>query len=143
MFDHNPITSVNGAIWSLPYAVAAYFAVLVLGLASTSRREVYAGLLVAGLVLVRLQSGGTIALTARLGPLDSKWIIWLGSWFLAGAALYSWRQHLRDRRVVGAAAAVALAGALLGETALFISGVSTLVIALCMTTPSIATSIRR
>jgi peptidoglycan/LPS O-acetylase OafA/YrhL len=112
VFRHQPLSGVNGSLWTLPFEVLAYVALLGLAVSRLLRRWVLAVLLVAGLVLYQE------SVARRAWPLavhvNGLWLydfVRLEVWFVAGALL----ALLKDR-VVGrhALAAVAVVVAALG-----------------------------
>jgi peptidoglycan/LPS O-acetylase OafA/YrhL len=97
VFEGNPYPgAVNGSLWTLPYEMLAYGALLLLGLAGAFR---WKGLLVAAAcgVFAVFQAGvggSTLDLGGHMLGLDVYFLVWFGTWFLAGALIYAfglWR----------------------------------------------------
>ncbi|HVN51022.1 MAG TPA: acyltransferase, partial [Acidimicrobiales bacterium] len=112
VFRHQPLSGVNGSLWTLPYEVLAYVALLGLAVSRLLRAWVLALLLVVGLVFYEH------SVAYRAWPLavhvNGLWLydfVRLEVWFVAGALL-----ALLKGRVVGnhLLAAVAFAAAGLG-----------------------------
>ena len=112
VFRHQPLSGVNGSLWTLPFEVLAYVALLGLALSRLLRAWVLALLLAIGLVFY------DHSVAHRAWPLDvhvdGLWLydlVRLEVWFAAGALL----ALLKDR-VIGrhALAAVALVVAVVG-----------------------------
>lgn len=100
VFESNPLpAAVNGSLWTLPVEAAAYVLVAVLGmLALLHRRALMAVLL--GLFLVAAAPGVDIASHLPQGADDTTAtgnlgvVIHLIGAFVAGAALFAWRERI-------------------------------------------------
>ncbi len=112
VFRHQPLNGINGSLWTLPYEVGAYLALLVLGVTRMLRWWVLAALTVFALALYHLGiSNKTISLWDSWNGLVVQNLVRLGVWFVLGALLCEAR-HLVVRR--HRVAAVAVVAALVG-----------------------------
>jgi peptidoglycan/LPS O-acetylase OafA/YrhL len=108
VFRHQPLNGVNGSLWTLPFEVLAYLALLGLAVSRLLRRWVLAVLLVVGLVFYEH------SVAYRSWPLDvhvnGLWLydfVRLEVWFVAGALLALLKDRVVRRHALGALAAVA------------------------------------
>jgi peptidoglycan/LPS O-acetylase OafA/YrhL len=109
VFRHQPLNGVNGSLWTLPYEIGAYLALLALGLLRLVRWWLLAALLALGLILY------DTSVANRILPMHQHWNgLWLnnavrlGVWFVAGV-LIAQVSHLVIRRHLVALAALVLA----------------------------------
>ena len=131
VFEHQPDHAVNGSLWTLPYEVLAYVGVLVLGLVGLMRkRAVVLAMFVVALALFRLDvASHRLHFHADIGGMTFALFLGLGMWFLAGTALYLYRDRVPWSVPVAAVALlVTTVGAVVGEAVLFVCGFSYLVV---------------
>jgi peptidoglycan/LPS O-acetylase OafA/YrhL len=133
VFARNPYgVAVNGSLWTLPYEVLAYVAVLLLGLLGLlRRRELVLGLAVAFAYLhILVVDTHTVEPFFRFS-FDLSQLAQLGLSFFVGAACFAYFDDLSARRLrcTGVAVAAVLIGAMVGLLVLVSIGVAGLVIA--------------
>ena len=123
VFESNPFArAVNGSLWTIRYELAMYVLLSALSWAVRGRRWVYpvTALVLAGLWPLARWAGWDAALEAGGGPLAEvfRWgdFCGFGVPFFAGSTLAAYA--VRPRRWMAAAALLALAGALLLDSAL-------------------------
>jgi peptidoglycan/LPS O-acetylase OafA/YrhL len=120
---------VNGSLWTLPYEVVAYIALLALGLVGGPQRR---WVLVAGAaaLCVVFQAGiddASLDLTGRPLGLDVYYLVWFGTWFFAGVVLKTMDLGGSGHLAVAASVGVVI-GALAGEPLLFNLSAATVVV---------------
>lgn len=144
VFFDNPYPAVtNGSLWSLPYEVLAYLAVLVIGFITSARRVVYPALALISLVLVALVNAGVWIPEFHIGPINPNVMVWLSACFFVGASLSFHREWL-GRPVVAAVAVAAMALSILtDQPLLFIPGFAVAIIMLGMTSSRAARFVAR
>jgi len=131
VFTSQPNPAVNGSLWTLPYEVLAYVALLVLGAMGLAKKPmVFLGLTVVVLLAVRVAiQTRTIDLDVAANGINVLAALNLGAWFLTGACLYLFRETLRWTTPIAVGAiVVAAVGFVLDESLLVIPTVSYLLI---------------
>jgi len=131
VFTSQPVSAVNGSLWTLPYEILAYAALLVLGLIGILKRPIIVlGLTVAALGAVRLAiQTRTIDLDTAANGINLIAAVNLGAWFLTGVCLFLFRDSLRWTNPIGVVAAVVVGvGIVFGESLLVIPAASYLLI---------------
>jgi peptidoglycan/LPS O-acetylase OafA/YrhL len=105
VFRHQPLRGVNGSLWTLPYEVLAYLALLVLATSRLLRAWVLAALLAVGLVFYDMSvAHRTVALAVHIDGLWLYDLVRLQVWFVAGALLAFLKDRVTDRHLVAAVA---------------------------------------
>ena len=115
VFDGNPLTSVNGALWTLPLELEAYLAVAVLGIRGAFRRTRVVAAVAGAFLILNLPlgpDGGALVTTWVSTSMAGHIVNRLAAFFVA-ALLYV----LRDRGVVRGPVAAVLAVAWLAAVA--------------------------
>jgi peptidoglycan/LPS O-acetylase OafA/YrhL len=131
VFETLPHHAVNGSLWTLPYEVLAYIGVLVLGLVGLmSKRIVVLGMFVAAFVLFRLDvASHQLHINVDVGGMTFALLLGLGTWFLAGATLFLYRDRVPwSYPVAGVALVATVVGGVIGEAVLFLGGFAYLVV---------------
>jgi peptidoglycan/LPS O-acetylase OafA/YrhL len=131
VFTTLPRHAVNGSLWTLPYEVLAYIGVLLLGVIGLMRkRAVVLAMFVVALVVFRLDvASHRLNINVDVGGMTFALLLGLGTWFLAGATLYLYRDRLPWNYPVAAVAlAATVLGASVGESVLFFVGFAYLVV---------------
>lgn len=135
VFDQNPLPhAVNGSLWSLPYEIKCYAALLVLGLLPLSLRvkSVVAVCMLAGIALARPESAFSTPFQKFVGLdlFDCK----LGLSFALGCAFAAWKSAVKPSWIWGAGLATLAALLPVGKVALllWISGVCVLALWLAL-----------
>lgn len=131
VFGTLPHHAVNGSLWTLPYEVLAYIGVLLLGLVGLmSKRAVVLTMFIVALIVFRLDvASHRLHMNIDVGGMTFALLLGLGTWFLAGATLYLYRDRLPwSYSVAAGALAATVLGAATGEAVLFFVGFSYLVV---------------
>jgi peptidoglycan/LPS O-acetylase OafA/YrhL len=131
VFETLPHRAVNGSLWTLPYEVLAYVGVLLLGYVGLmKKRAVVLTMFVVALVLFRLDvASHQLHVNADVGGMTFALLLGLGMWFLAGAAMYVFRDRVPwSLPVATVALGLAVLGAVAGEALLFVAGFAYLVV---------------
>jgi len=131
VFETLPHKAVNGSLWTLPYEVLAYVGVLVLGVVGLMRKRVVVlAMFVAVFLLFRLDvASHWLHVNADVGGMTLALFLGLGTWFLAGATLFLYRDRVPWKLPLAAVAlTLTVAGAAIGEALLFMAGFSYLVV---------------
>jgi peptidoglycan/LPS O-acetylase OafA/YrhL len=110
VFRHQPLSGVNGSLWTLPFEVLAYLALLLLATSRLLRPWVLAALLVVGLVFYDLSvAHRTVPLAVHINGLWLSDFVRLEVWFVAGALLAFMKDRVTGRHLPAAAALVVAA----------------------------------
>ena len=110
VFDHQPLSGVNGSFWTLPYEIGAYLGLLALGTARLLRWWVLGVLLVVGLFFYDTSvANRTLVMHQHWNGLWLNNAVRLGVWFVAGV-LIAHVAHLVVRRHLVALGALVVAG---------------------------------
>ena len=106
VFRHQPLSGVNGSLWTLPYEIGAYLGLLLLGMLRLVRWWLLAAVLAVGLVFYDTSvANPTILLHQHWNGLWLNNVVRLGVWFVAGV-LIAEVSHLVVRRHLVALAAL-------------------------------------
>jgi peptidoglycan/LPS O-acetylase OafA/YrhL len=109
VFDHQPLSGVNGSFWTLPYEIGAYLALLLLGMLRLVRWWLLAAVLAVGLFFYNTSvANPTIIMHQHWNGLWLNNAVRLGVWFVAGV-LIAEVSHLVVRRHLVASCMLALA----------------------------------
>lgn len=106
VFTGQPLSAVNGSIWTLCYEVSLYLLVPLLGLLLLRRRRVLGGLVVVG--LAALPWDHLPPAIPGLEGLNSGILAVFARYFLAGALLFAFRDRVPRRWWLATAALLAL-----------------------------------
>jgi peptidoglycan/LPS O-acetylase OafA/YrhL len=107
VFRHQPLSGVNGSLWTLPFEVLAYVGLLLLAVSRLLRTWVLAVLLAVGLVLYNLSvAHRTLPLAVHIDGLWLSDLVRLQVWFVAGALLALLKDRVVGNHVVAAIALV-------------------------------------
>ena len=88
VFRHQPLNGVNGSLWTLPYEIGAYLALLVLGMLRLVRWWLLAGVLAVGLFFYNTSvANPTIIMRQHWNGLWLNNVLRLGVWFVAGVLI--------------------------------------------------------
>jgi peptidoglycan/LPS O-acetylase OafA/YrhL len=109
VFRHQPLSGVNGSLWTLPYEIGAYLALLLLGVLRLVRWWLLVALLAVGLFFYNTSvANPTIIMHQQWNGLWLSNAVRLGVWFVAGV-LIAEVSHLVVRRHLVALVALTLA----------------------------------
>src|SRR5262249_17777152 len=104
VFSHNPLTHVNGPLWTLRHEVECYALVFALGVTGLLNRYVTLVLYIAALAVLAVQDQ-SLVFGGAAGPVMNVHLD-LGSKFLAGALVYQWQLPLKAKPALLALALV-------------------------------------
>jgi peptidoglycan/LPS O-acetylase OafA/YrhL len=131
VFTDQPSAAVNGSLWTLPYEVFAYLALLGMGAIGLLGRRLLVVVLT-GLFLVGVRltiQDRSIDFDVAANGINALAAVNLGAWFLLGSCLYLLRDRLRWTWVVAAGvAAVGGVGVVRGESLLVLPATAYLLI---------------
>jgi peptidoglycan/LPS O-acetylase OafA/YrhL len=97
VFERNPLHAVNGALWTIPFEVACYGALLILGALGGLRREAFAFLVTLLLYVVFTENSAPLTQRDRLLGYELWDYLRLGTLFFVGSAAYLFRHHISLR----------------------------------------------
>ena len=102
VFTKNPLGSINGSLWTIPFEIIAYGLLAILALTGflTKQRRIWILVILAGLIGLSLFTRNRIWLeNYSLPPFNTDMLAFmrLMPFFFAGMALYAYRERVRIR----------------------------------------------
>lgn len=111
VFELNPISSINGSLWTLPYEFTCYIFLAILGLIKViSKKQI---MLIAFVALLLIQVLFSVEINKIVIPIigiDFKTFYSLFLYFISGSVFYVFREHIKLNILVAVLSAVILYG---------------------------------
>jgi peptidoglycan/LPS O-acetylase OafA/YrhL len=145
VFTHNTAPAINGSLWTLPYEIWAYIAVLGLGVMGLLRRQwIIVVAVLSALVLFRFGSyTRSISMPYAAFGMTTRMATELGSYFLLGVFLSGIGGRFDLRRLAIPAAVAIVAASVVQEPTIFLVAFACLVIGLGSRSSAFTTSLHR
>ncbi|MGB0886899.1 MAG: acyltransferase family protein [Vicingaceae bacterium] len=113
VFNTNPISSINGSLWTLPYEFTCYLFVGILGLLTILNKKIIALLLFVFLLIIELFFPTEVrTLVIPIIGIDFKTFYTLFLYFISGSMFYILKQHIKFNIVIAIIAVLIIYGSI-------------------------------